>query len=87
MQLGDREYIVPALSIAAFRRLGTKIQSVSANPDDPASVAAVLEVCLIALQRNYPSMTYEELEERVDLSTLPDLMSAALGLNRPAPKP
>lgn len=84
MNLGGREFIVPPLNIRGLRLLGPKFDSIT-KACMGAGVSALLsvevlddmmEVIHTAIVRNYPNVTKDELEDLVDLDTLPKLFQA-----------
>jgi hypothetical protein len=80
--LNGKSYIVPPLSMPAARLLLPKIASLKSADGlpQPEHIDAVLEVALAAIQRNYPDITADELEELIDVTNIVPLFRAALGL-------
>lgn len=82
VNLGGTVYTVPPLALGALRRLLPKIQALSLGEDlmpDLSQVVDLLEICLAALQRNYPDMTLEELGDIVDLGNFKQLVAVVMG--------
>jgi hypothetical protein len=83
IKLGAETYTVPALSIGQVRRLLPKIKAMRsvANPldIDDEQWRTMLEIILAALQRNYPNVTSEMLEDIVDARNMRQLFPAIMG--------
>lgn len=70
VKIGRREFIVPPLNLRAVKRVGQLVPVMTAGDGSEASIDAAIEVILLAIQRNYPEVTREELEEELDLANL-----------------
>lgn len=69
ISLGGQEYIVPPLNFKSLRKLQKEIkglQELNGIPT-PENITDVCKIFLAALQRNYPSMTLDEVEDKIDL--------------------
>lgn len=86
MELGDgQKYVIPPLTLGALEDLQERIENVGGL--DKESVAAMIDVTLAALKRNYPDMTRETVRELVDVATMGDVFEACMdasGLKRRA---
>jgi hypothetical protein len=95
--LGESEYIVPPLSLGQLRRFKDEFKKVDDARKAATSLGddqffAVLDgsmpIILAALQRNYPSLTQEVLDNVIDIGNFQDVMQAVMaasGLKRVAP--
>ncbi|WP_310613735.1 hypothetical protein [Limnohabitans sp.] len=85
---GERVYTIPPLTLGALQRLQHKLSELSAmSALDPQAISIITEATHVALLRNYPNMTVDELSELLDVSQLGDVLSALLdvsGLQRKA---
>lgn len=71
IQLGKKNYIIPALSIKSIRRLRNDIDKIAGkNITSDESIDAVLNIIHEAIKRNYPDITKEHLEDVVDLGNM-----------------
>jgi len=79
--IGDKEYVVPALSFGQIKRLIPKIQVLQSVTSSLTSeqMEAVVEVVQTALKRNYPEITADDVEDMLDLSNAPRIIKAILG--------
>ena len=86
--MGGREWTVPALTLGQLRRLMPKVHQLS---DVSAQMGAnqievLVEIVTAALQRNYPDITTDTVENLLDLGNAAPVLSAVLtgsGLSRP----
>lgn len=83
-----RVYTIPPLTLGALQRLQDKLSHLSTLASlDPVALAIIVETVHVALQRNYPEITAQQLSDWIDVSQLGELMGAVLdvsGLNRKA---
>jgi len=78
INLGGEVYVVPALNLKQIRTMKMDIGSV--NVENPlASITASLSIVLTAIQRNYPDMTMDKLEEIVDMNNFQSILEAIMG--------
>jgi hypothetical protein len=82
VKLGDKTFVVPALTIGQARRLWPEILEMNdgitaANLPDKQS--KWMDIVHAALSRNYPDLKREELEELVDLRSIKKLMMIVMG--------
>lgn len=78
IKIGRREYVVPALNLKGVRRV-QKLLPILEQPSHPEFFDSALEMLVLAISRNYPDITREQLEEDVDLNSLDRLITATLG--------
>lgn len=81
LRLGDRDFVVPALTMAQVEQfegdLARAFQVSVLSPREDREL--LLTIILAAVQRNYPSMTRDELAERMDLASMPRVFWAVVG--------
>lgn len=90
VKLGDREFVVPSLSVNQARRLWPEILDLNKGvtlADFPKKLDAALPIILAALSRNYPDITIEQLGDLVDVRNFPRLMKIIAGQSGMSPKP
>lgn len=89
VEIAGEEWIIPALSIRHFREFHKKLFDPHAVTVEnlPDTISERLPIVLLAIQRNYPEVTHDELLDLLDLPTFLAVVQAiaeASGL-RPAP--
>jgi hypothetical protein len=68
---GGRRLLVPPLSLGALELLHERLTELSQQTmTDPRSASTIIEAAHIALKRNYPDMTREEVGDLVDLGNV-----------------
>lgn len=78
VRIGRRDYVLPALNLKGIRRAMELAPTLEGDGVD--SMMACLEVVHLALKRNYPELTIEQLEEEVDAASLATLSVAVLSM-------
>lgn len=81
-ELDGKTYIVPALNLRQVIELQPKMDSLAGFTENTLAgeyFDTVLEIILPAIQRNYPSVTRDDLEGMVDLNNVGELVRAATG--------
>ena len=84
LNLGGRDYIVPPLNFKSLKTIRPKLKELTAATGmipDEGQLETVIDVVQLALQRNYPSITREELEDAVDLDNLKEIIQAIMGIS------
>jgi hypothetical protein len=83
--MNGREWIVPALSMRQYIEHSELLKSTDVTVDNfHEFLTARVPVILAALQRNYPEVTEEQLEEMLDMRTFNLMLHAAQGVAVPA---
>ena len=68
---GGRVYTVPPLSLGALQLMQDRLaQLATLSSLDPVAVKTMIDTTLIALKRNYPDITAEEVGELLDVSNI-----------------
>lgn len=89
VKLGNREFIVPSLSVNQARKLWPEILDLNKGvtlAEFPKKLDAALPIILAALSRNYPDITIDELGDLVDVRNFPRLMKIIAGQSGMSPK-
>lgn len=76
VNMGGKDWIVPPLNLKALRRLGPKLKTVGEGGEE--AMGTIVETVHAALQRNYPDISIDEVEDMVDTSNMQDLMQAIM---------
>ena len=76
MRIGRLDYVVPPLNLRGVKR--AQALAPQFEGEGTASIDAGIEVIWLALMRNYPEVTREQLEEDIDLGNLEQLVHAVL---------
>lgn len=79
--LGGTDYTVPPLNLRLYFQHEKEIEVLSAPAKSSQAdyVRAAIVVLLAVLQRNYPEMTRERLEDALDYPALPQVIAAIFG--------
>ncbi|MBV8121119.1 MAG: hypothetical protein JO081_14420 [Alphaproteobacteria bacterium] len=78
--MGGREWTVPPLTLGKLRWLMPKLRQltdISAQMDE-TQIAILIEVVIAAMQRNYPDLTAESVENLLDLGNAAEVLRAVL---------
>jgi hypothetical protein len=81
VELGGKEFVVPALSLRQIRELAPKLDQLDSDAAGLPSVdqiSIVVDVLHAALSRNYPELTKEDLVDLIDLGNMSALIKAAM---------
>jgi hypothetical protein len=85
--MGGENWFIPPLTLGQLRRLMPKVRQlteIDATMGEP-QIAVLVEIVAAALQRNYPEMTPETVEDLLDLGNAGTVLNAVLtgsGLKR-----
>jgi len=80
--LGDEQYRIPPLAFRAIQDLGEDIESLKniVGRPSPQQMGVVGRIVLAAMQRNYPSMTMELLDDMLDIGNYQAVLGAVLSI-------
>jgi hypothetical protein len=78
--MGGREWTVPPLTLGQLRRLMPKVRQLSeiGAQMGETQIGVLLEIVASALQRNYPDVTPEMVEDLLDLGNAGPVLNAVL---------
>ena len=81
IQMGGKEFTVPALSLGQVRRLLPKIEKISTVNGllNAEQMDCIVDVVHAAVIRNYPALTKEEVEDLIDLGNAAVIIKAVMG--------
>jgi hypothetical protein len=80
VDLGGTVYTVPPLAMRALKTYLPRMQAMETTTDGmPVDFDLLLDISLSALQRNYPDLTRDQLEELVDVVNVRKLSEAVFG--------
>lgn len=80
VKVGGADYTVPPFNLRVLREHEAALNHVADGPEPVlASIDRMLPALLQNLQRNYPDLTREQLEDGLDLSSYPALVAASYG--------
>lgn len=81
LNLGGRDFIVPALNFRALRTLEADIQRIQSLSVPPTGeeISSVVTVTHAALFLNYPGITMDEVECLLDLRNVVPVLKAIMG--------
>ena len=84
VKMAGEDYVIPPLSFKQLKMLQDDMKQLNtataASSSDQQGV--VLRIVLAALQRNYPDMTLEKLEDILDLGNIHEITQAIIGVNQ-----
>lgn len=84
VRVGRREYVVPALSLNGLKAVERLLPALEGKTVEGTTfVDAVATIVHLAIARNYPDVTREQLEDEIDIANLPALVGAVLGAAAP----
>lgn len=91
ISLGDLKLVVPAISLGKLKALQPRLAKLdlSGGMPSPDDLDTIVDMALAALQRNYPEMTREDLEDLIDLGNMKQVIDAVAGQSglEPSGKP
>lgn len=82
---GTETLTIPPLALGDLEVLQKRLGGLEVGAVDPASVAAVIDVTLAALLRNYPDMTRERVARLIDVANMAEVTRCVMdvaGLHR-----
>jgi hypothetical protein len=85
--MGGQDWLVPPLTLGQLRRLMPKVRQlteIGASMGEP-QIGVLVEIVAVALQRNYPDVTMDTVENLLDLGNAGVVLNAVLtgsGLKR-----
>jgi hypothetical protein len=80
VMMGDREWTIPPLTLGQLRRLMPKIRQLSeiGAQMSETQIEVLVEIVTAALQRNYPDVAAETVENLLDLGNAGPVLNAVL---------
>ena len=83
LQIGNKHFEVLPLNLKSLKRLAEKgylqkLTTVGSNALDAEQLEAVVQTVTIALQRNYPDVTSEFIEENVEVHDIGNVLNTIL---------
>lgn len=79
IRMGGMDIVVPALNMKKLKEKATEIIAMDEETDTVKKLEASCAVIHSALQRNYPDITIDEVEELVDMANLQEVTQAVMG--------
>ena len=88
VMIGGAEYVVPPLNLRQIKQfqdtIGEQMKKASAASGDGLNLTeldSMKEVILAAMQRNYPELSAEWIDENIDMGNLISVFVAAMGVS------
>jgi hypothetical protein len=80
ISMGGREWTIPPLTLGQLRRLMPKVRELSNinTQIGETQIGVLVEIVFAALQRNYPDITIEMVEDLLDLGNAAPVLNAVL---------
>lgn len=80
LQLGRTTYVVPPLSLGAVKKVAKRIEGFAKlSVEEQMDLTA--EIALLALRRNYPEITREQIEDLLDLRNMETVFKAVVDVS------
>ena len=81
--LGSKKYLIPPLNFTALRKHKPFLMRAMKGTIDPTAIGdddfdVMLDLVYLALKRNYPALTEEELADQLDMSNIQVVMPALM---------
>lgn len=80
-ELGGVTYVIPPLPLGALEQLQAQGIALDDNINSPQQVTTVIDVAHIALRRNYPELTRDQVGELIDLGNMVEVFEAAMDVS------
>jgi hypothetical protein len=81
VELGGDEYIIPPLNLEQLEEQAELLDRLGTITDLAEQRQGLLELALVALQRNYPELTLTRLKQLIDLGNIQAVSAAIMGGN------
>ena len=83
VQMGMEEYRIPPLGFGAIQELQERLGSLRGMTDMPTEdqMKTVAEIVQMAMKRNYPDITVEDVFDKLDLGNFRPVFEAVLSMN------
>ena len=78
--MGGQDWLIPPLTLGQLRRLMPKVRQlteIGASMGEP-QIGVLVEIVAAALQRNYPELTMDRVEDLLDLGNAGAVLNAVL---------
>ena len=79
INMGGKDWIVPPLNLKGVKTLGPKLDAMNAATSRYELLPIIAEIALAALQRNYPDLTADQVEDLIDMGNSQRVVEAVLG--------
>ncbi len=73
--------VIPPIAIGYLEQLQERVSLVNGNTLDPEQISTIIDTLYIALRRNYPDMTREDVADLVDLGTMTEAFECAMDIS------
>ena len=82
INIGTKTYTVPPLNFKRLRLLKPEIELLAGVSGAPSAeqMDAMIQIIHSALERNYPELSKEDVEEMLDLGNAPKVLNAIMGV-------
>lgn len=83
LQLAGRDWVVPPINFAALKKHRALIAEMRAGSVEltDAQQDAMLDLIYLALRRNYPDITPEEVDDMIDLANMQPVFEAIMSVS------
>lgn len=77
---GGVEYVIPPLNLRSLEHLGEKLNNIDGS-DMLTQIKTIGEAAHLAIQRNYPEVTKEQVDELIDVGNMLDVMACVMDVS------
>jgi hypothetical protein len=81
IKLGDKDFIIPPLSLGQIKKFYPIIQEMEKGADILGKFNSVITIIHAALSRNYPDLKIEEVEDLIDLGNFKGTIDAVMSVS------
>lgn len=80
VRMGGQDWLIPPLTLGQLRRLMPKVRQLTETGASmgESQIGVLVEIVAAAMQRNYPDMTVDIVENLLDLSNASHVLNAVL---------
>ena len=79
VHMAGTDWVIPPLNFKALRRFREELSTMT--PDALVASGKVVDLIHAAMQRNYPDLTLEDVEEMVDMGNVMEVTEAVLAIS------
>lgn len=81
IELSGEHYVCPPLSLGSLEKLLPRINAFEGNAASVEDIGVVADAAWMALKRNYPDMTRDQVADAIGLENFLDVMTAVMDVS------
>ena len=78
--IAGKDFIIPPLSLGQLKKLGPELKAMGQAPQEE-QIALMGRVIHLALSRNYPTISVEEVDDMIDLGNIAEVFQAVVNVS------